>query len=137
MGGQGLNWIYFSNKIVVTNGYSVYVLYTEIGNPQVVSLSTSSQMKYLTVGSQYFYIVTQGMEIIKVNSIDFSCTTLVSSGIYDNIYKVVTTNDDVTIINALRLSDSKKILANISQDGNITNISENVSTNIIVLEKVN
>jgi hypothetical protein len=136
-GGQGLNWIYFDDKIITTDGYTAYILYTETGSPDSVSLNISSPMKFITVGAQYYYIVTQDMEIKKVDPTNSNCTTLVSSGIYDNIYKIVTTNDDVTIINALRLSDSKKILGNISIDGNITILSENMSTDITILEKVN
>lgn len=137
MGGQGLTWIYLPDIIIVTNGYMAYELFNTNTSPNSYSINTSSPMKFITVGSQYYYIVNQNMEILKIDPVNKDTTILINSGIYDNIYNIVTTKNDITIINALRLSDSKKILCNILLDGSITILSENVSTNIIVLERVN
>jgi len=139
--GQSLTWIYFNNKIMALSlggkNVNVYVLYENGVPPSSYTIPFSSSTKYLTVGSQYYYIVTQRMEVIKVDPVNRNCIPLVPFGVYDNIYNITATNDDITIINALRLSDAKKILACISSDGSIDILSENSSTNITILKKVN
>ena len=130
-------WLYFDDRILIIcdNSY-------EVDNPSGVprkldfDFLDSSSRKIVKNSEDYYYVATKSGEIIKVNPLDDTYSTLLDPGDYD-IYKMAVSADNSVIFNALRMSDGKKVLARISSLGVLEILDETLTKDIVLLEKLN
>ncbi|QQO09639.1 hypothetical protein [Breznakiella homolactica] len=136
IGSQGVRWLYFDDMIITIGKEGGKVVYKTGGVPRIISVDLSTA-KYVSASNAYYYVATENGRIIKINPNDDAVSELLGANNYD-IFKMTVTNDDEVIFNALRYSDSKKLLIKINSDGTIEqkNVID-VGTEITVLEKVN
>jgi len=128
-------WVYLDDKILVASYNNIYEVYNSNSAPRGDIKTISNGIRFISQNEKYLYITTNSYSIIKIDSDNGSEEIMLPTGSY-YIYKMVVTGDGIIVMNALRLSDSKKILANIYPDKTVSIIDE-VGTEITVLTRLN
>ncbi len=138
-GGQGYRWLYFEDRIIITQSTRKTEIYKTGGFPSTKTLSflSSDTLKILKCSTDYYYVATKQGAILKIDPANNdSYTTLINNDEYD-YYKMTVTNDDTVLFYALRLSDSKKVIGKISSAGTVSIIDDTLTDEVILLEKLN
>lgn len=136
--GQAYRWMYFGDRIVIIQDTSKTEIYKTAGVPSTKTLSflSSTSLKMIKCSSNYYYVATKQGAILKVDPADDSYDTLINNDQYD-YYKMTVTSDDMVIFYALRLSDAKKVIGQISSVGTVSIIDETLDDDVLILEKIN
>ena len=91
--------------------------------------------KLLAYNARNYYVVTTDGRILRVDLDTDYPTVLLNNSDYE-FYKIEVTDNNLIIFNGLRLSDSKKVLGTISEDGNVTILDDAMPDNAIVLQRI-
>jgi hypothetical protein len=129
------------NKIVGQGAEFVFELYNQDGIVSKLPYSHFgvSTIKMMASSDNFYYIIgtnasLQSM-VLKVDPNNHTYSSFSTSD-YD-IYNLVVSNTDVIQFYALRMSDGKRVLAQIDSNGNITVISVLDGSTVIALERIN
>lgn len=129
------------NKIVGQGCEYVYELYNQDGIVSKLPYSYFgvSRINMMAASDNFYYIIgtnasLQSM-VLKVDPNNHSFTSFSTSDF--DIYNLVVSTSDVVQFYALRMSDGKRVLAQIDSNGNITVISVLDGSTVIALERIN
>jgi hypothetical protein len=137
--GQSYRWLYFEDKIIIVKEGKRDIIYNSSGplSSKNIDFLSSTNLKILRSSTSHYYAVTNQGEIYKVDpSNNDSQEILINSNLYD-FYKLSVTNDNEVTFYALRLSDSKKVIGHISENGNVSITVDTIESDVILLQKVN
>lgn len=129
------------NKIVGQGCEFVFELYNQQGTVSKLPYSHFgvSTIKMMAASDNFYYIIGTNNSlqslVLKVDPIDHTYSSFSTSD-YD-IYNLIVDNSDVIQFYALRMSDGKRVLAQIDRNGIITVISVLDGSTVIALERIN
>lgn len=128
--------------IIAVGGCSyVYHLYSEAGITKNIPYSdfNLSSVKTSAATDDHYYLAGTSLQgkgvLLKVDPTTNEYSEVVSGG-YD-IYKVSPTASNKVLINAMRLSDGKIVLAQIEEDGTVNTLEESLDEEVTLLTRVN
>lgn len=90
----------------------------------------------LLVYSEKYYYIASGTSLYKVDLDTHEYESLLPENAYE-VYTMNVSTDDVVQLSAMRFSDGKKIVAEISATGTLTVVSEELDAPAIVLQRLN
>jgi hypothetical protein len=107
--------------------------------PCLASVDTSISPHSFGASANAIWILTgapnTGRSLLRWNGADQSCSTVVPSTLYD-VTSFAVGDDDVADFHALRLSDSRKVLAKVDGNGVIATLEEGAAAEVISLERI-
>ena len=99
-----------------------------------INLPHIEQGAKIVTSKENYYIATK-TELYKVNLNTHEYTKLLNSGEYE-VYTLNVDNNDTVQFSALRLKDGKKIFAEISKEGELKNVNEEINKKAVSLERI-
>lgn len=100
-----------------------------------IELPHIEQGAKIVYSKENYYIATK-TDLYKVNLDTHDYTKLLNSGEYE-VYTISVDADDKLQFSALRLKDGKKIFAEISKEGTLKTINEEINKKATILERIN
>lgn len=138
MKSQYIRWLYFPDRISVIFDEKKYEVFNKSGvcrNSENFDFLKKGGFKLLAYNARNYYVVTTDGRILRVDLDTDYPTVLLNNSDYE-FYKIEVTDNNLIIFNGLRLSDSKKVLGTISEDGNVTILDDAMPDNAIVLQRI-
>lgn len=141
----GYRWLYMEDKIMLfpshnsgDDKFAITLYDTNSTFPTSVNndFLASASARFIKGSNDKYYVAGVNGSIISVNPETNEAKTIIEKDNYD-ILNMEVTSVNVIIFNALRYSDSKKILGKITADGVISMIVEDIQSDISVLKKIN
>jgi hypothetical protein len=138
----GSSLLRFSDRILmvrILNGKGIYEIDNPSNTPREITISQIDTIKYVAYSNTYYYLSGNNSSnqpvLLKINPYDDSVISLLAPNQYD-IYKMTVDSNDVVSFNALRMSDGKKVIGQVSSPDNVILLDEEMNSEMIVLERI-